>query len=235
MIVWLFSTLSAALSGGIELALAAAFTWGVLSILLSPCHLSGIPLIIGFISTQGQVTIKRSFTLSCIFAFGVLITIALIGLITASLGRLVGDIGFAGNLLVAAVFIVIGLYLLDILHFSWTGLSLHTDRKGGIAALVLGLLFGLGLGPCTFAYMAPVLGVVFQVSHTSMLTACTLLLMFGIGHIAVIVAAGTFTRWVQTYLNWSDRSKAIATLRRVCGALVVLGGLYLIYQTIRPA
>jgi len=232
MMVRLFGTLSAALSGGIELAFAAAFAWGVLSILLSPCHLSGIPLIIGFISTQGQVTIKRSFTLSCIFAFGVLITIALIGLITASLGRLVGDVGLTGNLLVAAVFIVIGLYLLDVIRFSWAELSLHTDRKGGIAALLLGLLFGLGLGPCTFAYMAPVLGVVFQVSQTSMLTACTLLLMFGIGHIAVIVAAGALTRWVQLYLNWSDRSKTVTTFRRVCGALVVAGGMYLIYQTL---
>lgn len=234
MIVWLFGTLSAALSGGISPALAAAFAWGVLSILLSPCHLSGIPLIIGFVSTQGHATIKRSFLLSSIFALGVLATIALIGLITASLGRLVGDVGLAGSLIAAVFFIVIGLYLLGIVRFSWEGFSLHTDRKGGVAALALGLLFGLGLGPCTFAFMAPILGVVFQVSHTSMLNACALLLMFGIGHIAVIVAAGTFARWVQLYLNWSDSSKAVTTLRRICGALVVLGGLYLVYRSFWP-
>jgi len=232
MIGQLFGLLSNALSGSLALALAASFTWGVLSIVLSPCHLSGIPLIIGFISTQGQVTPRRSFILSCIFALGVLATIALIGTVTVSLGRLVGDIGSAGILLVAAIFIAIGLYLLDIINVSWDGLPLHTNRKGGIAALALGLLFGLGLGPCTFAYMAPVLGVVFQVSQASLLTACSLLLMFGMGHIAVIVAAGTLSRWVQCYLSWSDSSRAVSALRRVCGALVILGGLYLVYQSV---
>ena len=234
MIEHLFEVLSNTLSSRIELALAAAFGWGVLSILLSPCHLSGIPLIIGFISTQGRVTLKRSFALSSIFALGVLATIGLIGLVTASMGRLIGDVGFMGNLVVAAVFILIGLYLLDIVRPSWEGVSLHTNRKGGLAALMLGLLFGLGLGPCTFAYMAPVLGVVFQVSQTSMLTACALLLMFGIGHTAVIVAAGTSTKWVQVYLNWSDGSRSVVRLRRVCGALVVAGGAYLMVQTLWP-
>ena len=234
MIEYVFEVLSTTLGSRIELALAAVFGWGVLSILLSPCHLSGIPLIVGFISTQGQVTIRRSFALSSIFAFGVLVTIGLIGLVTASMGRLIGDVGFVGNLVVAAVFVLIGLYLLDIVHPSWEGVSLHTNRKGGIAALMLGLLFGLGLGPCTFAYMAPVLGVVFRMSQTNIFTACALLLMFGIGHTTVIVAAGTSTRWVQVYLNWSDGSRTVKAVRRVCGALVVAGGLYLMVQTIWP-
>ena len=234
MVEHVFEVLSNALGSRIEFALAAAFGWGVLSILLSPCHLSGIPLIVGFISTQGQVTLKRSFALSSIFALGVLATIVFVGLVTASMGRLIGDVGFTGNLIVAAVFILIGLVLLDIVRPSWEGVSLHTNRKGGRAALVLGLLFGLGLGPCTFAYMAPVLGVVFQVSQTSMFAACALLLMFGVGHTAVIVAAGTSSKWVQVYLNWSDGSESVARLRRVCGVLVVAGGIYLMVKTLWP-
>lgn len=234
MIEQLFVILSDALSSRIELALIAAFGWGVLSILLSPCHLSGIPLIIGFISTQEHVTIKRSFVLSSIFGFGVLATIGLIGLVTASLGRLIGDVGFTGNLVVSATFMLVGLYLLDVIRVSWEGIPLHTHRKGGVAAFLLGLLFGVGLGPCTFAYMAPVLGVVFQVSLTSMFLACALLLMFGIGHTGVIVAAGTSTQWVQVYLNWTDGSKSVARLRRVCGVLVVAGGAYLMVQTLWP-
>jgi cytochrome c-type biogenesis protein len=230
----LFGFLSNILGGSIELALAAAFGWGVLSILLSPCHLSGIPLIIGFISTQGRVSVKRSFLLSSIFALGVLVTIAAIGLATAYMGRLIGDVGFTGNLIVAAVLILIGLYLLDIIRPRWEGVSLQTNRRGGLAALGLGLLFGVGLGPCTFAYMAPVLGVVFQISQSNVLAAYMLLLMFGLGHTAVIVAAGTSTRWVQVYLDWSDDSKAVTVLRRACGALVVAGGAYLMVQSLWP-
>ncbi|MCK7527965.1 MAG: hypothetical protein MZV64_65400 [Ignavibacteriales bacterium] len=53
------------------------------------------------------------------FLLGILITIALIGVITASLGRLMGDVGAIGNYLVAVIFFLVGLYLLDIIKFDW--------------------------------------------------------------------------------------------------------------------
>jgi cytochrome c-type biogenesis protein len=34
---------------------------------------------------------------------------------------------------------------------------------------------------------------------------------------------------VQHYLNWNEKSKGAVILKKVCGALVLLGGLYLIY------
>lgn len=234
MITELFSELTLALEGSFQLALGAAFLWGILSILLSPCHLSSIPLIIGYMNDQrGSVTLNRAFSLASIFAVGILITIGLVGMITASLGRLIGDIGFSGNIIMAIIFILIGLYLMDILKLNWSGTSLGKIRiKGTLGAFLLGLLFGVGIGPCTFAYMAPVLGIVFQTSQKSMLQANSLLLAFGVGHIGVIIVAGTLTKWVQDYLNWSEGSRAILYVKRVCGVLVVAGGVYLIFQTI---
>ena len=91
------------------------FTWGILSILLSPCHLSSIPLVVGYIASQGKISVGRTFNISLVFALGILITIALIGVITASLGRLMGDVGVWGNYFVAVIFLLVGLYLLDIL------------------------------------------------------------------------------------------------------------------------
>ena len=52
-----------------------------------------IPLIVGFISEQGQVTAKRAFWTATLFAVGILITIAAIGVITAAAGRMMGDVG----------------------------------------------------------------------------------------------------------------------------------------------
>ncbi|MCX6151132.1 MAG: cytochrome C biogenesis protein [Ignavibacteriales bacterium] len=231
MIDTIFLSLYEAMSGAVWIALLASFAWGILSILLSPCHLSSIPLVVGFISSQGKISIGRTFNISLVFSVGILITIALIGLITASFGRLMGDIGNVGNYLVAGIFFLVGLYLLDIIKFNWnTGLR-QTKAKGLFAALILGLLFGLALGPCTFAYMAPVLGVVFQTAQTNYLLAVTFLLAFGIGHCSVIVGAGTLTGKVQKYLNWSEDSKTILWIKRICGVLVILGGIYLIYNT----
>ncbi|MCE1166363.1 MAG: cytochrome c biogenesis protein CcdA [Bacteroidetes bacterium] len=230
MIEDIFSYLSTALSGNSAIAVLASFGWGILSVLLSPCHLSSIPLIIGFINTQGKITVKRTFNLSLIFAAGILITIALIGVITAMLGRLMGNVGSVGNYLVAAVFFIVGLYLLDIIKLPWDGASLKsTDKRGMLAALILGLLFGIGLGPCTFAFMAPVLGVVFHTAKTNIAYSVVLLLAFGLGHIFVIVAAGTLTTKVQKYLDWTDNSKTSVYIKRACGFLVILGGIYLIF------
>lgn len=56
----LFASLTRAVEGGSLIALAAAFFWGILSILLSPCHLASIPLIVGFIDQQGRMTTRRA-------------------------------------------------------------------------------------------------------------------------------------------------------------------------------
>ncbi len=232
MLDTIFTSLYEAMSGAVWLAILASFTWGVLSILLSPCHLSSIPLVIGFITSQGKISISRTFYISLVFAVGILITIAAIGIITASLGRLMGDVGSVGNYLVAGIFFLVGLYLLDIIKLDWNNIGLkQTKAKGLLAALILGLLFGIALGPCTFAYMAPVLGVVFQTAQTNYFLAVLFLLAFGIGHCSVIVGAGTLTGKVQKYLNWSEESRTILWIKRVCGVLVILGGVYLIYTT----
>lgn len=230
MIRGLLEWLSGAMQAAPSLALLAAFIWGILSIVLSPCHLASIPLIIGFINEQGRISVAKAFRLSFMFAFGILITIGVIGAITAAMGRMMGDIGSWGNYLVAVIFFVFGLYLLDVIHMPWEGSGPRfIQRKGYLAALIMGLIFGVALGPCTFAYMAPMLGVVFSVASTNIVYAISLLLAFGVGHCLIIVLAGTLTEEVQKYLKWTEKSKAAGVLRKVCGVLVILGGLYLIY------
>ena len=91
-------------------------------------------------------------------------------------------------------------------------------------------MFGIALGPCTFAYMAPVLGVVFKAAKISMAYGTSLLLAYGVGHCAVIVVAGTSTELVQRFLNWNEQSKGVTLVRSVCGVLVILGGAWLIYS-----
>ena len=56
-----------------------------------------------------------------------------------------------------------------------------------------------------------------------------LLVAYGVGHCSVIVLAGSCTELVQRYLNWTDKARGATVLRGVCGILVILGGLYLIY------
>jgi len=226
----LFTTLTRAIEGAPLVALGAAFAWGVLSIVLSPCHLASIPLIIGFINGQGQMPTKRAFGLSTLFAVGILATITAGGAITAAAGRMMGDVGPYGNYVVAVMFFLVGLYLLDVIPMPWSGPGqIGMQRKGMLAALILGLIFGIAVGPCTFAYMAPMLGVTFKLAATSMGYGIALLTLYGVGHCSVIVLAGTSTELVQRFMNWNEESRGAMILKKVCGVLVLLGGVYLIY------
>jgi cytochrome c-type biogenesis protein len=226
----LFSRLSHAVEGRWFVAFGASLVWGVLSILLSPCHLASIPLIVGFIDEQGRISTKRAFSISTLFAVGILITIAVIGAITAAAGRMMGDVGRYGNYFVAVIFFIVGLHLLGVIPIPWSGPGqVGMKKKGLLAALILGLIFGIALGPCTFAYMAPMLAVTFRLASTNAVYGAMLLLAYGIGHCSVIVTAGTFTEVVQRYMDWNERSKGAVILKSICGVLVILGGLYLIY------
>jgi cytochrome c-type biogenesis protein len=226
----LFTFLSHAIEGTPLIAAGAALLWGVLSIVLSPCHLASIPLIIGFIDNQGRISTRRAFLMALLFAVGILVTIGLVGLVTAAAGRILGDAGRFANYVVAAIFFLIGLHLMDVVPLPFRGAEqVNTKRKGFLAAFVLGLVFGLALGPCTFAYMAPMLAVTFKLAATNPGYGMILLLLYGVGHCTLIVLAGTFTEVVQHYLNWNERSQGTVLIKRVCGGLILLAGLYMLY------
>ena len=117
----LFTALTHAIQGTPVIAMAAAFVWGILSIILSPCHLASIPLIVGFIDEQGRISTRRAFIISLLFSVGILVTIGAVGGITAAAGRMMGDVGRYGNYFVAAVFFLVGLHLLGVIPMPWSG------------------------------------------------------------------------------------------------------------------
>lgn len=225
-----FTFLTQAIDGTPSIALCAALIWGILSIILSPCHLASIPLIVGFVDDQGKTTTFQAFLVSLLFSVGILITIALIGVVTAMFGRMMGDVGPWGNYFVAVIFFVVGLHLLGVISLSWnTPDKVGKKRKGLFAAFMLGLIFGIALGPCSFAYMAPILGVTFKLGAEQPVYAGLLLLMYGVGHCGVIVLAGTSASWVQRFTDWNKQARGTFLVKKICGVLVIIGGLYLVY------
>jgi cytochrome c-type biogenesis protein len=232
MLESIFNALYTALYGNPAIAVPASFLWGIASVLLSPCHLSSIPLVIAVLIGKRALTVKQTFRLSLVFSIGVLVSIALIGIVTALLGRMLGDMGSHANLVFGIALCIGGILLLDVIPFG-NGSFLNKLKPDGTKTFTVfgvGLLFGLALGPCAFAFMAPVLTLAFSLAKSSMLMAVIIMLAYGIGHCLVIVLGGTSISLVQKILNWNEGHKGMIILKKTCAVLVFAAGIYLIFK-----
>jgi len=229
--VELLTAFGRAFEASAALALPAAFLWGVLSVVLSPCHLSSIPLVVAYMSGGDELPSgRRAMVLSGSFALGILASIAVIGAITVAAGRMAGDVGPWGTYALAAVFFAVGLNLLGILPLPyWCSLPSGAKRKGPGGPLILGLVFGAALGPCTFAFMAPLLGLAFRAGADQAAYGVLLVVLYGLGHAAAIVAAGTSAQNVQRWLSWKAGARAAVLVKGGAGLAVIAGGIYFLY------
>ena len=121
-------------------------------------------------------------------------------------GRILGDLGAHVAYVMAVIFFAIGLHLLGAIAFPFMAMGKKAPAgRGMLAAFLLGIVFCVALGPCTFAFMAPILGVTLSLGATNTPYAVLLLGMSGVGHATVIVAAGTFTNMVQRCFDQARR------------------------------
>lgn len=205
-------------------ALLAAFLWGVISVLLSPCHLASVPLVMGYVSQQSKGIKKTAWMLSVLFALGILLMTLVIGVITGLMGVMLGDIGVVGKVIGVLLFALTGLLLLDFIQLpTMPHRWLLTFERGGYwAALGLGMLFGSVLGPCAFAFLMPILGVVFIASEQSMLFPAAMLGSYAIGHSLVIVAAGVWSVRLVQLSQGQLASQSVVWIRKILGVVMLM-------------
>jgi cytochrome c-type biogenesis protein len=230
----ILSAFASAFSASLLLAAPAALLWGVLSVVLSPCHLSSVPLVVAYMGGGSDLpTGRRALAISSAFAAGILGSIAAIGALTAAAGRMLGDVGRVGTWALAAVFLVFGLNLVGVLPLpSFGGKPPAMRRRGASGALLLGLVFGAALGPCTFAFMAPLLGLVLYAGDSGAAPGVLLVALFGLGHAGAIALAGASFQSVQRWLGWKVGARAVEWLRAGAGAAVLAGGAYFVHAAL---
>lgn len=219
----LLTELLRAIDGTPLLAIAGAVGLGVLSLIASPCHLASIPLLVGFLG-GGAVSRRRALLLSSAFAGGIFATLLLLaGLLHLARDAMLRYLGPYANYLTAALLFVVGLHLLGVFPLPWEGSARPESRsRGAAAAFALGFVFGIAVAPCTFGYLAALFGM-------SLAYGALLFVFFGAGHCGLIICAGVCAATVQRYLDWNEKSGGAAALRKLCGVLVLAGGLYLLY------
>lgn len=224
----IFLTVNQWMTGGIALAAAGCFIWGVISVLFSPCHLASIPLIVGYVGGQQRmVQPKQAGIYSVLFTTGLFITIALIGILCALLGRMLGDVGIYWQVLIGLVLIWVALGMLGVEKCSMSGSLLYRmNLKGKLGAFVLGLAYGVLSGSCTFGFIAPILAII--TVQEKIASGIILIVLFAVGHCLPIVIAGSSTAAVKKLLENSAWNGAGTWFRKGAGTLVCLLGLYFV-------
>jgi cytochrome c-type biogenesis protein len=222
----IFLTINEWLAGGTVIAFLGAFLWGMVSVIFSPCHLASIPLIVAYVGGQERALQSRQAGYySLVFTSGLFVTIALVGVISALLGRMLGDIGNYWQILVGGILIWVSLGMLGVERCSFSGSLLYRlNLKGLFGALVLGLAYGVLSGSCTFGFIAPILAIISVQKEIS--TGLILILLFAVGHCLPIVLAGSSTAAVRKLIENQSWQTGGHWFRRGAGVLIGALGVY---------
>jgi cytochrome c-type biogenesis protein len=234
MLETLFLTVNDWMTGGAMIAALGCFLWGMISVVFSPCHLASIPLIVAYVGGQRQALKPGDAAYySVSFTLGLFIMIALVGIVCALLGRMLGDVGSYWQIVIGLVLIWVALGMLGVEKCSVSGSLLYRLNFRGIGgALGLGLAYGILSGSCTFGFIAPILAII--TVQKQIATGILLILLFAAGHCLPIVIAGSSTAAVKGILENSAWQEAGNWFRKGAGILIVMLGVYFIINSFIP-
>ena len=226
----LFGDISALLQSNPWLAIVAVFLGGVTTA-LNPCVLAMVPLLMGVVAGNRETTtLRRSLAFSLFFVLGLAVTFTALGLISALMGRMFGNIGSFWKYLVAAVCLVMGLQLLGLLKLSFpVPAGLKVRKRGYIGAFLLGLLFGVVSTPCAVPILAVLLA--FVAEKGNVLYGGFLLFVYALGHSALVLIAGTSVGAAKGLLESKGLRQAHFVLQKLAGALIIGIGIYFLFWT----
>lgn len=209
------------------LAPLLALVAGVLTS-ITPCSLSNVPLIIGYVGGIGEKNTKKAFAYSAVFSLGTAATFVTLGIIATSAGKLIGRTSTAWYIVLGVLMILMALQTYEILNFIPSVNLLEKSKKRGfIGAFLAGILGGIFSSPCSTPVLIALLAIV--AGKGNLLWGILLMLLYSIGHSALVMVAGTSIGFVQK-INASDKYKtAAAVLKIVMGTAILLIGFYMFW------
>lgn len=215
------------------LAILVALLGGIVSS-FSPCTLSTLPLIIGYVSQEeakGQKK-RKPWMYSVLFCIGLTLSFVIIGLVSTVLGYNLKMFGRWWYLLLAVLLTLVSLYLFGIFSTKKQGLSCRrpAKKKTALGAFLVGILGGFFDSPCSTPILIVILS--FAAESSNILLATILMIAYSVGHCTIMILAGTSLELVNR-LAMSEKYRKIGQVLKIIFAVLTLAmALYLFYIAI---
>ncbi len=194
----------------------------------TPCALSSVPIIIGYVGGIGEDNTKRAFRLSLTFAIGSGITFTVLGGMATIAGNLIGTQSTWWYLILGVLMMLMALQTWEIYEIIPSSyLTSRNTKKGYLGALIAGILGGIFSSPCSTPVLIALLAVV--AGSGSFAWGIVLLLLYSIGHGILAVICGTSIGFVQKISQNVKYGKISRILKIVMGGVITLIGFYMFY------
>ncbi|MGN1156513.1 MAG: cytochrome c biogenesis CcdA family protein [Agathobacter sp.] len=205
------------------LALAAGVITSV-----TPCALSNVPLVIGYVGGTRQKDTKKALKLSITFAVGTAVTFTTLGVIASSVGKLIGTSSSWWYIILGVLMVLMALQTWEIINIIPSVNLLSKNKKRGyVGAMLAGILGGLFSSPCATPVLIVLLGILAKGSN--LFLGIVLMLCYSLGHSALIIVAGTSVGFVQK-INASEKYSRLSTILKMVMGIIILGiALYMFY------
>ncbi|MCX7934123.1 MAG: hypothetical protein N3A66_02565 [Planctomycetota bacterium] len=213
------------IASGSILAFPAALLGGMLTA-LNPCVLISVPLIVGLVGGQKEMTTAKALLYTSVFVFGFCLELVLLFTIMAGLAPYLKGAGM--NYITGAICIFLGLFFLEVVQIPGLVTQAQMPKAVGlVGALIFGFMYGLISLPCTgpalllILSLIPVKGAAFGGS---------LLLCYGLGNCALLIVAGTSIGAVRWFTASHQAQQATSIIKKIAAVLIISMGLYFIYR-----
>lgn len=205
----------------------ASFLGGLIAS-ISPCSLSMLPLIIGYIGGYSEEKPLKTLVQMLVFILGSGIIFAIIGGICAFTGKVfVGNPYFA--LIVASVIMIMGLKILGVIDFELPVIIKKIPKNkfnnDFLYPLILGMVFAIIGTPCSTPILASIMA--FASISANIGNAVIMLFLFSIGQGLILVLAGFLTSKIKSNENFYKISDGIM---KFSGILLILVAVYIYYK-----
>lgn len=195
---------------------------------VTPCSLSSVPLIIGYVGGTGERNAKKAFAYSAVFSAGTAVTFVALGIIATSAGKLMGTSSPVWYMILGTLMILMALQTWEIYNFiPSTNLLSKSKKRGFAGAFLAGVLGGIFSSPCSTPVLIALLAIV--AGEGNLLWGILLMLLYSIGHSALVLVAGTSVGFVQKIKSSQRYGRTANAMKILMGTAILLIGLYMFW------